>query len=344
MRVTLLKAFHQHHLWILRVLPWNKNLVRRFPSHRQEILMSQFSRQYAILEAPSILGLKPTGVETLPEKLLKGGLAERTHARWAGRVTTLPYEFERDPETSTLNAQAIARWSRTLADAVENVLDAEDFPLILGGDCSILLGSMLALKRRGRYGLLFIDGHADFYQPEVNPNGEAASMELAFATGYGPALLTDIEGRGPLVRVEDVCAFGFRDADEQMKFGSQPLPASLQAFDLPAVRSLGLETAAAQAVQHLTRSELEGFLVHVDADCLDDDVMPAVDYRLPGGMSWKELERTLHAAMASGKCVGLELTIYNPMLDTDGSAARGLVAVLAEALGVRAPRAEERDH
>ena len=61
---------------------------------------------------------------------------------------------------------------------------------MLGGDCSILLGNLLALRRRGRYGLLFVDGHADFYHPEANPNGEAASMDLAFATGRGPEVLT----------------------------------------------------------------------------------------------------------------------------------------------------------
>jgi arginase len=86
--------------------------------------------------------------------------------------------------------------------SVEGVLDRREFPLILGGDCSILLGAVLALRRRGRFGLLFIDGHADFYQPEANPNGEAASMDLAFVTGHGPPLLTDLEGRGPLVRME----------------------------------------------------------------------------------------------------------------------------------------------
>ena len=111
-----------------------------------------------------------------------------------------------------------------LADAVADVVERDEFPVLLGGDCSILLGSTLALRRRGRYGLLFIDGHADFYQPEANPNGEAASMDLAFATGRGPELLTNLEGLRPLVRDEDVVAFGFRDAQEQREYGSQPLP------------------------------------------------------------------------------------------------------------------------
>src|SRR5687768_12599643 len=255
--------------------------------------MSEIRRRYSIIEAPSVLGLKPTGVDRLPEQLLNAGLAERLQARRAGRVETPPYRFERDPETLTLNAQAIAAWSPMLADAMGSVLDGGEFPVILGGDCSILLGSALALKRRGRYGLLFIDGHADFYQPEANPNGEAASMDLAFATGHGPDLLTNIEGRGPLVRDEDTVAFAFRDAEEQASYGSQPLPPTLRAFDLATVHELGVERAAREAVDHLTRDDLDGFFIHVDADCLDDAIMPAVDYRIPDGLSWDELARIL---------------------------------------------------
>jgi arginase len=195
----------------------------------------------------------------------------------------------------------------------------------------------LALRRRGRYGLLFIDGHADFYQPEVNPNGEAASMDLAFATGHGPRLLTDLEGRAPLVREEDVVAFGFRDAEEQAQFHSQPLPSSVYAIDLPTLRSMGARRAAEAAVAHLSRAELAGFFIHVDADSLDDAIMPAVEYHLADGLSWQELHTTLRHALGSGKAVGLEVTVYNPKLDHDGSAGRGLSDVLARALGSCAP-------
>jgi arginase len=217
------------------------------------------------------------------------------------------------------------------------VLAAGAFPLILGGDCSILLGATLALRRLGRYGLLFVDGHADFYQPEVNPNGEAASMDLAFATGHGPALLTDIEGRRPLVRTEDVVAFGFRDGDEQAEYGSQPLPAETLALDLAAVRRLGAAEAAQRAVTALCRDGLEGFFLHLDADVLADAEMPAVDYRLPDGLAADEVATTLRTALASGRLVGMELTIYNPDLDADRRAGRLLVDLLADTLGTSAP-------
>ncbi|MDA9549226.1 arginase [Bradyrhizobium sp. CCBAU 45321] len=288
---------------------------------------------YAIIEAPSTLGLATDGVERLPEQLLKLGLAERIGARRAGRLMVPSKDPTPDPETGVLNAGAIAAWSPKLADAVEAVLVAGEFPLVLGGDCTILLGSMLAFRRRGRYGLLFIDGNADFFQPEAEPKGEGASMDLAFVSGHGPSLLADIEGRGPLVRPEDIVAFGYRDHQDQAEYGSQPLPEELKVLDLPAVRARGIEAAAREAVDHLTRAELDGFFIHLDADCLDDAIMPAVDFRVPGGLSWDELSTVLRVGLASGKAVGLEITIYNPGLDEDGSAGRGLADVLAATLG-----------
>jgi len=296
------------------------------------------TRPYAILEAPSTLGLKTDGVEGLPGRLLDLGLAERIDARLADPLAVPSKETTPDRETGTLNAKAIAAWSPKLADAVEAVMDAGEFPVVLGGDCTILLGSMLALRRRGRYGLLFIDGNADFFQPEAEPNGEGASMDLAFVTGHGPALLTDIEGRSPLVRAEDTVAFGFRDHEDQVEYGSQLLPPELLALDLPAVRRMGVEGAARTALDHLTRTNLDGFFIHVDADCLDDRIMPAVDFRVPGGLSWEELDATLRIVLASEKAVGIEVTIYNPSLDEDGSAGRGLVDVLAATLGTAAPK------
>lgn len=289
-------------------------------------------RSHTILEAPSALGLTRDGVASLGGRLLDLGLAERIGARRGGRLAVSARTPVPD-ETGILNARAIAAFSLRLADAVGRVLDAGAFPIVLGGDCTILLGPMLALRRRGRYGLLFIDGHADFFQPEAEPNGEGASMDLAWVTGHGPAVVADLEGRRPLVRPEDAVAFGYRDHDDQEAFGSQPLPAELRAFDLPELRARGVEPAAREAVGRLLRDDLDGFFIHLDADVLDDAVMPAVDFRTPGGLSPDELRAVLRIALDSGRAVGLEVTIYNPDLDEDGAAGRVLANVLAEALG-----------
>lgn len=289
--------------------------------------------RFAIIEAPSVLGLFPRGVERLPEALLAAGLAARLEAQSAGRVEPPPYDDRRDPETLLLNPGGIARYSVTLADAVGGVVDDGASPVVLGGDCSIVLGCLLALRRRGRYGLLFLDGHADFYQPEAEPNGEAASMELALATGRGPALVTRLEGRRPLVRDEDVVVLGRRDADDAAAHGSQRVEDTrIQVIDLAAIREHGVASAVDRAVRRLSRSELAGFWIHLDADVLDDAIMPAVDYRMPGGLSWQELRTILRAAVLSARVAGITITIFNPALDADGSIARAFVDTLARGL------------
>ena len=299
-------------------------------------------RRYALLEAASTLGLRSTGVEQLPSVLLQHGLAERLPGRRAGRIEPgVPRSSERDRQTNTLNADAIASYTFELADALRPLLEGGEFPVVLGGDCSILLGPALALRRRGRYGLLFIDGHADFYQPEADPYGEAASMDLAFVTGHGPKLLTDFEGRSPLIREADVVAFGFRDAEDQAEHGSQPLPKDLRSFDLPTIRHMGIAAAGRDAIRHLCRPELDGFWIHVDADCLDDAVMPAVDYRTPGGLQPEQLQAVLTMALNTGRAVGLDVTIYNPTLDADGRAGKVLADLLVNGLS-QSQRADDR--
>ncbi|MEV8593899.1 arginase family protein [Streptomyces sp. NPDC052012] len=289
-------------------------------------------RDAVIIEAPSVLGLRPSGVEELAGALLGAGLAEGLGAVSAGRVEPPAYDPVRDPATGVLNPAGIAAYSVTLADAVGGVLDAGRFPVVLGGDCSILLGNLLALRRRGRPGLLFLDGHTDFYQPAAEPAGEVASMELALATGRGPDVLADLEGRRPLVRDEDVVALGFRDGEESAAAGMQPLPPALHAMDLGTVRAMGAAGAAEHAMALLRDT---AYWVHVDADVLDDAVMPAVDYRLPDGLTWAELETVLRTALTGPGAVGFDVTIFNPRLDPDGSIAAALTASLLRAFGTR---------
>jgi arginase len=290
---------------------------------------------FAILDAPSILGLRPTGVEHLPSALRAAGLLERLDAEDAGRVETLNdrYRAERDPATRLLNGPAIRAFSSRLADAVSPVLRSGRFPVVLGGDCSILLGALLALRRIGRYGLVFLDGHADFYPPAASPTGEVADMDLAIATGRGPDVVAAIEGRRPLVRDEDVAVLGYRDREQAEREGSRDVrDTGMLVCDLDRLRELGATGAAEAAVGALSRDELGGFWVHLDADVLDDAVMPAVDYRLPGGLSFEELSAVLRTPVGSGRAVGLTVTIFNPRLDPDGVIARQFVDALAAGL------------
>jgi arginase len=278
--------------------------------------------RFVVIDAPSILGLNPTGVETLPEALKRAGLVEGLKAQYAGRVEAPPYNAEKDKSTLVRNPYAIKEFSLRLAEKVAEVRRKDQFPIVLGGDCSILIGCTLALRRLGKYGLFFMDGHADFYQPEAEPSGEVASMELAIVSGRGPSVLTDIDGLKPLVSDEAIIAFGYRDTQEQKEEGSQDIRATgIHAFELQQIQALGAATAAQEAIQRLQNNQLDGFWIHLDADVLDDAIMPAVDYRLPGGLHWNELSAVLRVLMASGQAAGITVTIFNPKLDPDGSIA-----------------------
>ncbi|MQA92097.1 MAG: arginase family protein [Gemmatimonas sp.] len=296
-------------------------------------------RSYSFLDAPSDLGLKPTGVKGLPQALREAGLLEGlSDVRHAGRLPVPTYAQQRDANTGVLNPDAIAEFGVDLAERVTKTLDLGRFPLVLGGDCSILLGPALALRRRGRFGLFFIDGHADYYSPESEPNGELASMELRVVTGGEPMRLADLEGRRPLVREEDVVVFGIRDAEEAAENGSPDVrQTAMHVFDLVDVRSSGAAAAARRGLSALCGRGLDGFWIHIDADVLNDKVMSAVDYRMPDGLWPDELTDTLTTVLASSLAVGMDVTIYNPALDSrDRTAAR----TLAEALTAAFERAE----
>jgi arginase len=292
--------------------------------------------QFAIVEAPSPLGVGPTGVEELATALLELGLERTLSAAHAGRVEPPPHDPIRDPETRILNVHGVRAYASRLADRVETLVRRGLFPVVLGGDCNILLGDLLALRRIGRYGMLFLDGHADFYQPEASPTGAVSDMDLALATGRGPAVLANLEGLGPLVRDEDVAVVGYRDAEESARFGSRDVRESrMHVVDLAGVRSQGIRATTERAVASILAGDVRGFWIHCDADVLDDAVMPAADFRIPGGLSVAELAEAIGVATGSGRAVGCEVTVYNPRLDPDRTAGRALLSAVVSGLSGR---------
>ena len=294
----------------------------------------RYLKEFAIIDAPSILGFRPTGVENLPEALKAAGLIEALNAQYLGNLQPLSYNPERDKSTQLLNGESIRAFSLLLAESVTDVFRKKNqFLIVLGGDCSIIIGTLLALRRIGRYGLFFIDGHSDFYQPEASPTGEVADMDLAIVSGRGPDILTNINGLKPLVREEDVVVFGYRDAEQAASYGSQDvLDTNMHVFHLSRVKELKITAAATLAVKQLLNNELDGFWIHLDADVLDDSVMPAVDYRLDSGLAFTELSDLLRILFMSGRAVGMSITIFNPNMDLDGSVAEKFVSSIVAGL------------
>ncbi|MBC7826795.1 MAG: arginase family protein [Chitinophagaceae bacterium] len=287
-----------------------------------------------IISAPSILGLKPTGVEKLAETLLANGLREKLYIKIPQIIVpTLNshYKFDRDVETGCLNAANIRAFSEDLMKEISNTLHQNHFPLVLGGDCSILIGILPSLKARGNFGLLFCDAHADFYQPEKSITGEVADMDLAIVTGRGPELLTNIDRLMPYVAEQHVIHIGQRDWEETKKYGSQDIrQTDIHCLDYKSIKKAGISATAQKIIQQMNAMKVESFWIHFDTDALADDENPAVDYRIPEGLSFKHCEQLLKKLLSTKKIIGMSVSIFNPALDDgNGTVARMLTQLIS---------------
>ncbi|NGO81392.1 arginase family protein [Streptomyces sp. YC504] len=299
-------------------------------------------RRIVVLDAPSNLGLRPPAPGTVPGVYkLAGALREQRIVQRLGAFeggVVVPPRYDRgdwQEGDGVFNAAALASYTVKLADRIEHHLRAGDFPVVLGGDCSIQLGASLAMRRIGRYALAAIDGSTDFRHPGNSERvGAAGGEELALATGRGQDDLTDLEGLRPYLKDEDVRLLGIRDNDPQRD--------ELRELKIPhasvgEIREWGPADIAGAVRKSLEIAELEGFWVHLDADSLDPEVMPAVDAPDPDGLEPDELRTLLGTLAASDHCVGLNITIYDPDLDPDGSAGALLTDLVVEALMGSAP-------
>jgi arginase len=269
------------------------------------------------------------GVYKLAGALRDNRLLERLGSADGGVVLAPRYQAQWEPGDGVRNGPAIERFSLRLADRVTALLDQDAFPVVLGGDCSILLGNMLALRRRGRYGLVFVDAHSDFRHPgNADFVGAAAGEDLALVTGRGNAL-ANLEDRRPLVGDSDVFVIGVRRSDDSLS--------ELNTLGIPVrtsdeVRREGAAASAREALAHLEDTDnLDGFWIHCDVDVLDSAVMPAVDTPEPDGLEFDHLSELLRGLLAGERARGLEITIFDPDLDEDGELAEELTECVCDA-------------
>ena len=301
------------------------------------------TRQIAVLDAPSNLGLRPPSPTTVPGcakapgALRDHGLVARLGARDAGCLTPPRYDPSNwRPGDGVCQATKIAGYSVRLADRIGAIIDANEFPVVLGGDCSVLIGAAVAINRLaeelgGRTGLVFIDGHSDFRHPgNAEYVGAAAGEDLALVTGRGQVELAGIEHRRPYLRDADVVVLGIREHDE---YRMDLQAAGIATRPVPELRAEGPARTARWALDHLT--DCAGFWLHVDVDVLDPAVMPAVDAPSDGGIAHRELELLVAELVADDSCLGMEVTVFDPDHDPEGSYAAELTDTLVTALAPR---------
>lgn len=297
-------------------------------------------RRIAVLDAPSNLGLRPPtetsvpGCAKAPGALRDQGLLRRLNARDAGCLTPPRYDpGDWRPGDGVCHAAEIALYSRRLADRIGAIIDHGEFPVVLGGDCSIVLGSALAMHRLGeavggRIGLVFVDGHSDFRHPgNASYVGAAAGEDLALVTGRGQPDLAAIEGRRPYYRDIDVVVMGIRAQDE---YRLDLQAAGIVTRPVPSLRVEGAARSAQWAREQLV--DCAGYWVHLDVDVLDPAVMPAVDAPEPGGIAFPELELLLAGLVESPHCLGVEITVFDPDYDPDGSYAEDITEAIVAGL------------
>jgi arginase len=294
------------------------------------------ARAIAVVGAPSSIGIRPydDGVarhlNRAPHVLRERGLIKRLGAEDLGDVAPPSYQDFVRPLHRARNEDQVIAYSRSLAQRVSAAIAHGQFAVVLGGDCSIVLGCLLGARKKAGddIGLVYVDAHADFASPEESRTGSVGSMALALATGRGDTTLSRLSGSTPLVGDRHVALLGRRD-DAAGWYG-QPALAKSSILDVPSTQLLTddwLEVAVT-TLDQVAPPNVRGFWIQLDVDVLDPNAMAAVDSPEPDGLTPRELLRVLTPLVQHPRALGLSVTTYDPALDPDRSCARRLVNML----------------
>jgi arginase len=264
------------------------------------------------------------GVARAPAALRRAGLIARLGAADGGDVAFAPLRPERSGRSGLLAEDALVSMVAATADEVAAALSDGAFPLVVGGDCPVLLGALRAVRERaGAAGLVMVDGHEDAYPPHRSPTGEAADSELHLALGL-PSDGLPAELEGALLEPRQVQLIGPRDAAALARDGVASLRGAVPLHSDVEVIARGPGVVAEQAARDVAETAGAWWL-HVDLDVLATAELAAVDYRQPGGLTWEQLDAVLTGALTVPGCAGCSVAIYNPDLDGDGSQAARIV-------------------
>jgi arginase len=302
-------------------------------------------REKVIICAPSNLGLRPEtdghepGTWEAPSVLMAEGLQAAIRAVGAEWLPRPVYRFDAESGTRIRNGHAIRDYSTKLGGCVAAHLVNGKFPVVIGGDCSILLGCLVGARSGGRIGLLHVDGHSDFFHPgnydTQSRLGSAAGMDLALATGRGERLLTQWPGiDGPLVRDEDVTQMGERDAlrPEYSQYYGDIRDTAINRIIVQDMLRDGMSTTAERVAKWALRRDVSRFWLHLDVDVLAAAVMPAVDSPGEPGLDFEQLSQLIVLLAGRLPIIGINVTIYDPEKDPDRRYAGAIVECLGKAL------------
>ena len=292
-----------------------------------------------LIRAPSNLGLKPLrpghqpGTWRAPQALTDAGLVEALSPTRVIDLNRPTYSPEAQPDTRLRNGHAMRAFNLELADVVAEVVEAKEKPIVVGGDCSILLGALAGARRLSPLSMVHIDGHSDFRHPgNYDPAmtlGAVAGMDLALATGRGEALMTDWPGvPSPLVPDIQIVQIGEREGRDADFAWPDVNDTQITRIDVFTANALGREQVLKQTSQTLDLRPPWPFWLHFDVDVLDQTVMPAVDSPGSPGIPPDMLAAILGKLRNDERFAGMTVTGFDPDLDADGQYARLIVDIL----------------
>ena len=294
-------------------------------------------KEIAVLGVPMDLGQGRRGVDMGPSALRYGRLEERLErlghtVRDLGDVD-VPTAEELDIEHHGPGGgmgfldEIRKACEATAARLLE--LGPDQFPIVLGGDHSIAMGSVVGCSHRQRTGLVWVDAHGDFNTPSSSPSGNIHGMPLAALLGIGDPRLVDLAWPGPKIAPHDVVLIGVRDLDGEERRLMRD--AGVTVYTMKEIDRVGLPRIADLTLDRL--GSLPRLHVSFDADVLDPEIAPGVGTPVPGGLTFREAHLLMELFADSGKVTSLDLVEVNPILDRENRTANTLVGLATSLLG-----------
>lgn len=291
---------------------------------------------------PMDLGSGRRGVDMGPSALRIAGLENK--------LTQLGYKVEdtgdinieimekqkvADPKLKYLNE--ILKTSRTLAARVEKVLEQKKFPLCLGGDHSMALGTIAGIssyckKNKLTLGVIWIDAHADMNTDKTTPSGNIHGMPLAASMGLGYLELVNLGGFAPKLKPENCAIIGARSIDVEERVNIKRLNPII--YTMSDVDKLGIHRIISRVLKQFKQT-VDHIHVSFDVDSVDPNFAPGVGTPVPGGLNYREAHLLMEAIAECGCMSSLEIAEVNPILDIRNSSAVFAADLIASSMGQR---------
>jgi arginase len=236
-----------------------------------------------------------------------------------------------DPRLKYLDC--IIPMARRISGAVGTSIQGKHFPLVLGGDHSLSVGSIRGAAKHKKLGVIWVDAHADFNTPETTPSGNIHGMPLAALCGLGdPRLVCLWDEVPPVLDPKRVAVIGARDLDLGEKRNLREAGVMVQSMEQ--IDRIGMVSALEKAIDRVSR-EVDGIYLSFDMDSLDPRHAPGVGTPVPGGLTFREAHLACEVVAETGKLIGMDIVEVNPILDVQNQTALLAVEFIRSALGSR---------